>query len=127
MAPPHGGVIGNSRNEEEVMATMNVTTTDRRHIPERRTTSSGERHVVKLSVVDYIAMALVIIGGLNWASVALFNVDVVANPVRRPEPGHQAGLPAGGHRRAVFDLPDQPLGDPAALAYNDLASAAPRR
>jgi uncharacterized membrane protein YuzA (DUF378 family) len=60
------------------MATMNIPTTDRRHIPERRTTASGERHGVTLSVVDYIAMALLIIGGLNWASVALFSVDVVA-------------------------------------------------
>ena len=29
-------------------------------------------------MVDYSAMALLISGGLNWASVALFNVDVVA-------------------------------------------------
>lgn len=60
------------------MATMNIPTTDRRHIPERRSAASGERHGIKLSVVDYIAMALIIIGGLNWASVALFSVDVVA-------------------------------------------------
>jgi uncharacterized membrane protein YuzA (DUF378 family) len=60
------------------MATMNVPTTDRRHIPERRTTASGERHELKMSVLDYIAMGLLIIGGLNWASVALFGVDVVA-------------------------------------------------
>ena len=59
------------------MATMNIPT-DRRHIPERRTTASGERSATKLSVIDYIAMALLIIGGLNWASVALFSVDVVA-------------------------------------------------
>jgi uncharacterized membrane protein YuzA (DUF378 family) len=66
-----------SRDEEEVMATMNIPT-DRRHIPERRTTQGGERHGVKMSVLDYIAMALLIIGGLNWAMVALFGVDVVA-------------------------------------------------
>ena len=60
------------------MATMNIPTTDRRHISERRSTASGERHGIKLSAVDYIAMALIIIGGLNWASVALFSVDVVA-------------------------------------------------
>lgn len=59
------------------MATMNVPTNERRHIPERRTVS-GERHAVKMSVLDYIAMGLLIIGGLNWASVALFGVDVVA-------------------------------------------------
>lgn len=60
------------------MATMNIPGTDRRHIPERRTTASGERLGFKMSVVDYIAMALLIIGGLNWAMVALFSIDVVA-------------------------------------------------
>ena len=30
-------------------------------------------------MVDYIAMALLLIGGLNWASVALVNVDLVAS------------------------------------------------
>lgn len=59
------------------MATMNVPTNERRHIPERRTVA-GERPAVKMSVLDYIAMGLLIIGGLNWASVALFSVDVVA-------------------------------------------------
>jgi uncharacterized membrane protein YuzA (DUF378 family) len=60
------------------MATLHVPTTDRRHIPERRTVSSGERHGFKMSVLDYIAMALLIIGGLNWAAVALFGRDLVA-------------------------------------------------
>ncbi|MBA4094488.1 MAG: hypothetical protein C0489_10425 [Candidatus Accumulibacter sp.] len=31
-----------------------------------------------MSAVDYIAMALLIIGGLNWAMVGLFDVDMVA-------------------------------------------------
>jgi uncharacterized membrane protein YuzA (DUF378 family) len=60
------------------MATLNVPTTDRRHIPERRATLSAERLASKMSVVDYIAMALLVIGGLNWAMVALFGIDVVA-------------------------------------------------
>lgn len=59
------------------MATMNVPTNERRHIPERRTVS-GERHAVQMSVLDYITIGLLVIGGLNWASVALFGVDVVA-------------------------------------------------
>lgn len=59
------------------MATMDLPTNDRRHIPERRTVP-GERHAVRLSVLDYIAIGLLVIGGLNWASVALFSVDVVA-------------------------------------------------
>jgi uncharacterized membrane protein YuzA (DUF378 family) len=60
------------------MATMHVPTTDRRHTPERRTTLSAQRKALTLSVLDYIAMALLIIGGLNWAMVALFGIDVVA-------------------------------------------------
>ena len=57
------------------MATLNVPTNDRRHIPERRTLPLRG---LRMSVLDYIAMALLIIGGLNWASVALFNIDFVA-------------------------------------------------
>jgi uncharacterized membrane protein YuzA (DUF378 family) len=32
-----------------------------------------------MSALDYIAMALLIIGGLNWAMVGLLDVDVVAS------------------------------------------------
>jgi len=60
------------------MATMNMPTTERRHIPERRTTASDTRPHASLSAFDYIAMAVLIIGGLNWASVGLFSVDLVA-------------------------------------------------
>jgi uncharacterized membrane protein YuzA (DUF378 family) len=69
------------------MATMNVPTTDRRHIPERRTNSTGERHAFKMSVLDYVAMILLIIGGLNWATVALFNIDMVATLFGFNSPG----------------------------------------
>ena len=58
------------------MATMNIPN-DRRHIPERRT-SNGTHHRSKMSALDYVAMALLIIGGLNWAMVGLFSIDVVA-------------------------------------------------
>ncbi|MFC0133230.1 hypothetical protein CR105_06690 [Massilia eurypsychrophila] len=58
------------------MATMNIPN-DRRHIPERRT-SDGTHHGAKMSALDYVAMALLIIGGLNWAMVGLFSIDVVA-------------------------------------------------
>jgi uncharacterized membrane protein YuzA (DUF378 family) len=60
------------------MATMNIPT-DRRHIPERRTTPGGARQGVKMSVLDYAAIALLVVGGLNWAMVALFGVDMVAS------------------------------------------------
>ena len=31
-----------------------------------------------LNVVDYIALVLVIVGGLNWGLVGIFNFDLVA-------------------------------------------------
>jgi uncharacterized membrane protein YuzA (DUF378 family) len=68
----------NNSNQEVVMATMNIPTTDRRHIPERRTAASRTHGHGGMSALDYIAMALLIIGGLNWASVALFGIDWVA-------------------------------------------------
>jgi uncharacterized membrane protein YuzA (DUF378 family) len=58
------------------MATMNAPTMERRHLPERRA-AVREGHAA-MSAIDYIAMALLIIGGLNWATVGLFDVDVVA-------------------------------------------------
>jgi uncharacterized membrane protein YuzA (DUF378 family) len=63
--------------EEDVMATMNAPTMERRHLPERRS-AVREGHSA-MSALDYIAMALLIIGGLNWAMVGLFDVDVVAS------------------------------------------------
>jgi uncharacterized membrane protein YuzA (DUF378 family) len=57
------------------MATMNAPTMDRRQTPERRTSSQRSA----LSALDYLAMALLIVGGLNWAAVGLANVDVVAS------------------------------------------------
>ncbi|MFC5548967.1 DUF378 domain-containing protein [Massilia aerilata] len=59
------------------MATMNAPTMERRHLPERRATVREGQ--TAMSAVDYIAMALLIIGGLNWAMVGLFDVDVVAS------------------------------------------------
>ncbi|RJR31077.1 MAG: DUF378 domain-containing protein [Candidatus Latescibacterota bacterium] len=32
----------------------------------------------KLSVIDWIALILIIVGGLNWLLVGAFNVDLVA-------------------------------------------------
>jgi uncharacterized membrane protein YuzA (DUF378 family) len=58
------------------MATMNPSI-DRRQSPERRA-ALREGHSV-MSAVDYIAMALLIIGGLNWGMVGLLGVDVVAS------------------------------------------------
>lgn len=60
------------------MATMNAPTMDRRVTPERRV-ALRDRQRSTMSALDYTAMALLIIGGLNWAMVGLFNVDVVAS------------------------------------------------
>lgn len=58
------------------MATFNAQTVDRRQLPERRVALRKSNSV--MSAVDYIAMALLIIGGLNWGMVGLFNIDVVS-------------------------------------------------
>ncbi|MGF6272834.1 uncharacterized membrane protein YuzA (DUF378 family) [Massilia sp. UYP11] len=59
------------------MATINAPTMDRRSNTDRRVhVHARERSA--MSAVDYIAMALLIIGGLNWAMVGLFDVDMVA-------------------------------------------------
>ena len=59
------------------MATINAPASERRHILDRR--SSGNLlSKSKLNALDWVAMALLIIGGLNWGVVGLLNVDVVA-------------------------------------------------
>ena len=58
------------------MATMNAPTMERRHLPERR--ASVRECTTLMTGIDYAAMVLLIIGGLNWAMVGLFDVDVVA-------------------------------------------------
>ena len=59
------------------MATMNAPTIDRRQTPDRRT--NVNRASSAIVALDYIAMVLMIVGGLNWAMVGLFQVDVVAS------------------------------------------------
>jgi uncharacterized membrane protein YuzA (DUF378 family) len=83
--PFNDGFPATSGNKEVVMATMNPPMTDRRHIPERRTASSTR--VSRMTTLDYAAMALLIIGGLNWAMVGLFGVDVVASLFGVQSPG----------------------------------------
>lgn len=56
------------------MATAEGQFHERRHIPERRTGS----HPRAMSAVDWIAMILLIVGGVNWGLVGLFNFDLVA-------------------------------------------------
>jgi uncharacterized protein len=59
------------------MATADVHVQERRHIPERRSRS----HVSdagRMNAIDWIAMVLLIVGGLNWGLIGLFNFDLVA-------------------------------------------------
>lgn len=50
---------------------------ERRHIPERRAGSHAVR-ANRLNAVDWVSMALLIVGGINWGLVGLFNFDLVA-------------------------------------------------
>ena len=59
------------------MATINAPTIDRRQTRDRR--SDLNRPSSAIVALDYIAMALMIVGGLNWAMVGLFQIDVVAS------------------------------------------------
>ena len=58
------------------MATINAPATERRHLSDRRTTGSMSN--TKMNALDWIAMVLLIVGGLNWGLVGLFNFDLVA-------------------------------------------------
>lgn len=57
------------------MATISTHTTERRVTPDRRANSLSRN---RLSAVDWIAMTLAIIGGINWGLVGLFSFDLVA-------------------------------------------------
>lgn len=55
--------------------------TERRHIPDRRSASVTAARTTahsRMNAIDWIAMVLLIIGGINWGLVGLFNVDLVA-------------------------------------------------
>ena len=38
----------------------------------------GDNLMTKLTSVDWVAIVLVVVGGLNWGLVGLFNFDLVA-------------------------------------------------
>lgn len=59
------------------MATINAPANERRHLSDRRM-SHASLHRAKMNALDWVAMVLMIIGGLNWGMVGLFDVDVVA-------------------------------------------------
>lgn len=59
------------------MATLNPDIAERRHGIDRRA-SAGETASTRMSTLDWIALALMIVGGLNWGLVGLFGFDLVA-------------------------------------------------
>lgn len=58
------------------MATMSSPTTERRHLADRRAGRFG-MSAKNLHALDWIAMTLLIIGGINWGLIGLFNFDLV--------------------------------------------------
>jgi uncharacterized protein len=71
-----GSVLPRKQTKEEVMATINAPASERRHISDRRT-SQGRLHKTKMNLLDWIAMVITIIGGLNWGLVGLINYDII--------------------------------------------------
>ena len=60
--------------KEIVMATMDTPMVERRQLPDRRSGAMKQG----LNAVDWVAMVLLIVGGLNWGLIGLMNLDVVA-------------------------------------------------
>lgn len=58
------------------MATL--THGERRHIPDRRNGSTHVPSARRMKALEWIPMLLLIIGGINWGLVGLFDVDLVA-------------------------------------------------
>ncbi len=58
------------------MATINAPASERRHISDRRTTSGTSK--TKMNALDWVAMVLMIVGGLNWGLVGQFDFNLVA-------------------------------------------------
>jgi len=49
---------------------------ERRHVADRRSRSAATAK--RFNAVDWLSMVLLIVGGLNWGLVGLFNFDLVA-------------------------------------------------
>ena len=62
--------------KEVVMATINAPATERRNLSDRRTT--GGMSKTKMNALDWTALALLIVGGINWGLIGLINYDLVA-------------------------------------------------
>ncbi len=56
------------------MAAIDTPMVERRHLADRRAGGSSR----SLNAVDWIAMVLLIVGGINWGLIGLMNIDLVA-------------------------------------------------
>lgn len=59
------------------MATAEGIIQERRHLSDRRSAAQAAR-TNPMGALDWISMVLLIVGGVNWGLVGLFNVDLVA-------------------------------------------------
>lgn len=57
------------------MATATPNMTERRHIADRR--ASSKSSIRTLNAVDWVAMVLLVVGGINWGLIGLFGFDLV--------------------------------------------------
>lgn len=62
------------------MSTMNPSVTNRRHIPDRRSSSSATSGATskKMTAAEWVPMLLLAIGGLNWGLIGLFDFNLVS-------------------------------------------------
>lgn len=58
--------------------TLHPDITERRQTPDRRSQSAPQPHAGRLVGADWLALAMLVIGGLNLGAFGLFGVDPVA-------------------------------------------------
>lgn len=59
------------------MASVGSPATERRHLSDRR--AGYGLSARRMQALDWTALVLMIVGGINWGLVGLFNVDLVAS------------------------------------------------
>lgn len=59
------------------MDTMSAYSTERRHLPDRRMDQSLADTPSRMNALDWTAMVLMIVGGINWGLIGLFNFNLV--------------------------------------------------
>jgi uncharacterized membrane protein YuzA (DUF378 family) len=57
------------------MATATPNMTERRHLADRRASAKSAGRI--LNAMDWIAMVLLVVGGINWGLIGLFGFDLV--------------------------------------------------